>query len=262
MRWLWLTRAFLSTAHHSKQSEFPSSLADPATTSPDQGDSVPEKRCVPLGYGPYLSTHICPCLSGKNTGLCRRVIHGPSSAGVRDEGSASRFSSLYLIASLPCHFAVLCTWFEGEALNILGFQRRECMGSYYHPPPSITCEWYVVTITQSSVTCEWYVVTIIHPVYHMCMACDYYHPVLYHMCMACGYYHPVLCHVWMVSVLEALYHSHFTKLRRYLSACIAEDLNLVPLLKAWCNGAHLQVRGWWDGRQRQEDGWKLPSQLS
>lgn len=127
--------AFLSTAHHSKQSEFPSSLADPATTSPDQGDSVPEKRCVPLGYGPYLSTHICPCLSGKNTGLCRRVIHGPSSAGVRDEGSASRFSSLYLIASLPCHFAVLCTWFEGEALNILGFQRRECMGGYYHPTP-------------------------------------------------------------------------------------------------------------------------------
>lgn len=60
-----------------------------------------------------------------------------------------------LLASLQCYFALLCTWFEGEALNILSFQRRENAWAVTITQSSVTCEWYAVTIIQSSVTYVW-----------------------------------------------------------------------------------------------------------
>ena len=94
----------------SKQSEFLSSLADPTTTSPDQGDSVPEEGCVchlaMAPTSPLIPAHAYlartqGCVEGSSMDCPLQV------SGMRAQSPNSPV--FILLASLPCHFTVLCT---------------------------------------------------------------------------------------------------------------------------------------------------------
>ena len=120
------------------ESEFPSSLADPAITSLTKETVFLRKDVFHLAMAPtsplipvhaYLA-RTQGCVEGSFTDHPLRV------SGMRVQSPDSPV--FILLASLQCYFALLCTWFEGEVLNILSFQRREnaWVVTIIHPPLS------------------------------------------------------------------------------------------------------------------------------